>query len=84
MTFIILWLFSGIFAWNITLHSFKRYYYLTNGKDYWKTREGKNALKGLRLMIILYVFGGFLSLCTIVGVLLLARIRPVYYYEIKD
>ena len=84
MTFIILWLFSGIFAWNITYHSFKRYYYFCTGKDYWKTREGKKTLNGMRIAIIMYVFGGFLSLCAIVGSLLVAGMRPVYYFEIKD
>lgn len=81
--YIILWIFSGTFTWNIVYNSFKRDHFIRKGIDWWKTPQGRKDIKWFRWLILPMLILGPIALVTFTFTLLVFKVRPVYYFEIK-
>jgi len=84
ISIVILWIFSGIFTWNVVYNSFKRYFYLKNGEDYWKSKQGEKDMKWFRWLVLIMIIFGPLALLAFVCSLITFKIRPVYYFKIEE
>lgn len=77
-----LWLFSGLFAWNILFYTLRKEWYIRFNRDYWSIY--RKQLLFMYFCIIPFMMGGFIMLVVLIIMLLGVGYKPVFYFKPED